>query len=169
MHGMFGNTRVGLALHGEHRSTLAALDDLAQLCRPTAAPDLGKADTRARLEDLARVLEDDVTSHFGFEEEHLFPRLRQAGAGFMVDMLLGEHQVIRPLAEQVRDRALAAVRDGGFSAEDWATFRRAGQELVDRETFHVQKEEMGLLAALAQVLDPEADAELTARHEARKG
>jgi hypothetical protein len=38
--------------------------------------------------------------------------------------------------------------------------------LIDRETFHIQKEEMGLLAALAQVLNAAEDADLADRHAA---
>lgn len=155
---VFAGTRIGEHLHQEHRSTLDALYALENLLG-RRAPTLD-GDARATLESLARALEDDVTGHFGFEEEHLFPVLRQAGAAFMVDMLTAEHAAIRPLAEEVRaaiDRALAA---GAFDPAEWPGFESAARELIDRETFHIQKEEMGLLGALAQVLEADIDRRL---------
>lgn len=162
----FGTTRTGNALYGEHQSTLRTLDDIDALIRGRC-PDLGNADVQARLASVAQVLEDDVTSHFQFEEEHLFPILEKAGAGGMVAMLLGEHSTIRPLAEEVRRLALDAIDTGAFTATAWTQFRQAAAELVEREVFHVQKENMGLLAALAQVLDADQDAALAAAHAAR--
>lgn len=163
---MFGSTRTGSALHGEHQSTLAALNDIETLIRGPR-PDLSEADTTARLESFARVLEDDVTEHFAFEEGHVFPVLEKAGAGHMVAMLMGEHEIIRPLAQETRRLTLEALAAGAFTREAWTAFKEIGEELVEREIFHVQKEEMGLLAALAQVLDSETDAHLADTHAAR--
>jgi hypothetical protein len=41
-----------------------------------------------------------------------------------------------------------------------ARFRDAGAELVEREIFHIQKEEMGLLAAISALVDRDTDARL---------
>ncbi|WP_404385520.1 hemerythrin domain-containing protein [Caenispirillum salinarum] len=163
MNSIFGATRIGQALHTEHMRTMEQLDALESLIasRRPPAPEAATA----TLEGIARALDEDVTRHFAFEEEHLFPRLHDAGAGFMVDMLTGEHAEIRPLAESLRDacRALAA---GGFDANLWESFRADARDLIDRETFHIQKEEMGLLAALSQVLDAAEDGDLADRHAA---
>lgn len=163
---MFGSTRTGSALHGEHQSTLAALNDLEALIRGPL-PDVSKTDIAARLNGVAQVLEDDVTNHFAFEEEHVFPVLEDAGGGHMVAMLKGEHQIIRPLAEETRRLALEALAAAAFSRDSWAAFKEVAGELVEREVFHVQKEEMGLLAALAQILDPETDSQLADTHASR--
>lgn len=162
----FGTTRTGAALHGEHQATLGALNDLDVLIRGPL-PDLAKADVAARLAAFARTMDEDVTSHFAFEEEHLFPVLDKAGAGHMVAMLLGEHELIRPLAIESRRLALAALEAGAFERDAWITFKEVAAELVEREIFHVQKEEMGLLAALAQVLDADQDAALAEAHASR--
>ncbi|KJS41970.1 MAG: hypothetical protein VR70_04550 [Rhodospirillaceae bacterium BRH_c57] len=161
----FGSTRIGACLHAEHQTTLAALNDLELLARFRSPPDVADATTQARLADIARVLEEDVSRHFGFEEAELFPLLRTAGAGFMVDMLLAEHEDIRPIAEELSVVARAGATDG-FDAAAWGRFRKLAEDIIDRETFHVQKEEMGLLAALSQVLDADQDAALAERHAA---
>lgn len=161
----FETTRIGACLHAEHQSTLRALNDLETLTRAKAAPDTTTPAVAATLTEIARALEDDVQRHFGFEEAELFPLLRTAGAGFMVDMLTAEHEDIRPLATDLAQAARKAVAES-FTAAEWAAFRAMAEEVFDRESFHVQKEEMGLLAALSQVLSPEQDAELAARHAA---
>jgi len=160
----FSKTKTGEALHGQHQSTMQTLGEIELLIRASEPVDPRAPKIQPRLESVARVLEEDVTGHFSFEEREVFPLLRDAGAGFMVDMLVGEHEVIRPLAEKLRGLALGAIDSGSFSAEDWATFCTTARELVDREVFHIQKEEMGLLSALAQVLSPETDNELAERH-----
>jgi iron-sulfur cluster repair protein YtfE (RIC family) len=163
MSSIFSATRIGAALHIEHMRTMEALDALDSLVARRHPPEPSEA--AEDLERIARGLDEDVTRHFAFEEAHLFPRLHEAGAGFMVDMLTGEHAEIRPLAESVRDtcRALAA---GTVAASAWTAFQAEARDLIDRETFHIQKEEMGLLAALAQVLNAAEDADLADRHAA---
>lgn len=165
MTSFFGATRIGEALHAEHQSTIAALDGLERLTDRRSPPDSADPAVRQALEAVAAALEDDVARHFGFEEEHLFPRLAQAGADFMVDMLSGEHDDIRPLALHVRD-GCRRLLDGGLSEPEWREFQGTAQDLIERETFHIQKEEMGLLAALSQILDRDTDADLAARHAA---
>lgn len=165
MTSFFGATRIGQALHAEHQATLAALDGLDRLTSSRTAPDPADGPARAVLEAVASALEEDVRRHFAFEEDHLFPRLAEAGAAFMVDMLTGEHEDIRPLADSVRADCLRML-DGPLPAADWRRFREEAADLIERETFHIQKEEMGLLAALAQILPPEEDAALADRHAA---
>lgn len=167
MQNMFATTQTGQTLHGEHQATLAALNNIDALCHARRAPDPANATVKAQLEDIARVLEDDVTRHFGYEEEVLFPVLRNAGAGMMVDMLEGEHEIIRPLAARVRALCLSAVAEGRFDPQSWEMLTALGDELVERETFHIQKEEMGLLGALSQVLSADEDRALAARHPAQ--
>lgn len=163
MTSFFGTTRIGAALHAEHQATMATLDALERLTDSRTPPDTTSPAVRATLEDVARALEDDVRRHFSFEEDNLFPRLADAGAAFMVDMLSAEHDDIRPLAGYVRD-ACTAFTEAVPDAAAWAEFRAAARDLIERETFHIQKEEMGLLAALSQILDPDTDADLAARH-----
>ncbi len=159
----FGQTRTGLLLHGEHQSTLGALAELESFISSRKPPPLGDAEKTflARLDGL---IEADVTAHFTFEEENLFPRVARAGGGFMVDMLQAEHESIRPLAQAVRAAIAVFLDQGTISDGSWGTFRKAARDLIEQETFHVQKEEMGLLAALAQIFEAAEDASIAGHH-----
>ena len=146
--------QVPQALDAEHRASLdllgrleaAALDgDSAALAR-VAAP-------------LARQLEHEVGRHFDFEEHELFVRMAQAGDGALAELLAEEHATIREVAGEL----LAMVREAG--TDDWpgetaTAFRRLSLELVDRMVAHIQKETMGLLPLLDDLLDEANDREL---------
>ena len=116
-------------------------------------------DLRFVLKRLSRTLRAEVEKHFGFEENHLFPVFVEQGETGIVMMLTHEHRSILPLALQVADIADAA-QAAGFTDETWRNFRDAGGELVEREIFHIQKEEMGLLAAISALVEPEVDTRL---------
>jgi len=83
-------------------------------------------------------------------------------------MLLGEHEIIRPLANQLVGLARQALEQG-FDAQSWAAFREAGLEIAEREVFHVQKEEMGFLPGLEQILDEDESTRLNAAYLQAKG
>ena len=55
---------------------------------------------------------------------------------------------------------LAEIGNNGFEPATWSEFHRQGSEYVERMVSHIQKEEMGLLPALEDVLDDEQDASL---------
>ncbi len=148
-------------LHEEHATMLALLERLEKLLAahgPEDPPDTGDADTAALLEELATTLGEDVTYHYAFEETHLFPRFGQAFDPGIPEMLCQEHELIRPLAEHLV--AAAAAKESGFDTPGWSQFHAAGRELVEREVFHIQKEEMGLLPGLDRILEPSDDAPL---------
>lgn len=161
---MRGLTTVGAMLHEEHQRTLTILNalEMALTHRSANRPiDVGDASHRRNLQDFVAVVDQDVTRHFSFEEDHLFPHLSEAGAADMVEMLTFEHGLIRPLAAGLKaevERALAR----GFETSGWPAFRTSAMELIERESFHIQKEEMGLIRVLHQVLDAEADRQLAA-------
>ncbi|MDP6305136.1 MAG: hemerythrin domain-containing protein [Alphaproteobacteria bacterium] len=149
-------------LHEEHAAMLALLERLEKLLAahgPEDPPDTGDADTAALLEELATTLSEDVTYHYAFEENHLFPRFGQAFDPGIPEMLRQEHELIRPLAGRLVAAATAA-KEGGFDATGWSQFHAAGHELVEREVFHIQKEEMGFLPGLDRILEPSDDAPL---------
>ncbi len=160
-------TRIGQRLHDEHQSTLSILNDLeaAILARPQDQPmDLADAPQRATLERFIHVVDRDVSRHFDFEEDALFPILRGRGAGDMADMLTGEHAAIKPLANRLKAIAAHALRHG-FNALTWGEFRTSVIDLMDREAFHIQKEEMGMVRVLAYFLDDAQDAALAERYD----
>ncbi|MDV7339560.1 hemerythrin domain-containing protein [Terasakiella sp. A23] len=149
--------RLSEILHQEHKRTLVVLDELdgwrGKPC-PTDLSEISKL-----LNDLIDVAQSDITDHYAFEEGHLFPILRQNGAEFMTNMLAGEHAIIRPIAQNVSKLAQAALKDG-FTEESWTEFLESSFDFIGHETFHIQKEEMGLINALNNLLTPEDEAPL---------
>lgn len=164
MTSLFGSTRTGDALHRDHQATLSTLDRLESLIdTPPQTPLPG--DVRGHLAAIAASLREDVTDHFSYEETHLFPLVSAAGATFMVDMLTGEHEILRPLAERLIEITTEVLAADTFSSAQWKEFCSVGNSLIEMESFHIQKEEMGLLAALGQVLSPEEDETLAGYHD----
>ncbi len=163
---MMNQTRIGALLHEDHMATLRTLNDLDAFVQRQGAtpPDLAQPSVRKSLDALVATVADEVGNHFGFEEEHLFPRLADAGEGMIGEVLRQEHKVILPLGSALSDAVKAAYDAGGFSAEAWQDFRGKAAELVERETFHIQKEEMGLIAAISMLLDSDDDAELAMQY-----
>ncbi len=160
-----------ISLHEDHMTTLQLLERLEAALSPKSAQqplDTGDMAVRDLLTDVASVLKAEVTSHFAFEEENLFPRFSEELQSFVPEMLLGEHEIIRPLANQIIDLARQALEEG-FDAQSWAAFREAGLELAEREVFHVQKEEMGFLPGLEQILDEDQSTSLNIAYLQAKG
>ena len=152
-------SQIGSLLHQDHMTTIETLQGLEELLgRHRQAPAVDAA-LAERLTALAATLRAEVESHFAFEEGHLFPLFVAKGETGIVMMLTHEHRSILPMAVRVADLAAAAAQ-GGFDAQGWRDFRDTGGELVEREIFHIQKEEMGLLAAISALLDEAEDTAL---------
>ncbi len=160
---MIEHTLLSQLLHREHLHTLTVASDLeARAEDKRAGPiDIADPDGRAQLEALIHVAEVDIGKHYRFEEEVLFPRLVAAGLGPMVDVLIVEHEAVRVIAGPLRDAAEAALR-AGFTSDGWRAFREGVFDLVASVSFHIQKEELGVIRQLATVLGAEADRELGA-------
>lgn len=161
---MMAQTETGALLHTDHVATIQTLQALEGFLARNArkAPDAADEAVRKVLQGLIDTLSNEVGRHFGFEEEHLFPLLADRGEAGIGEFLKQEHATILPLAEEVAAAARAALADG-FTDASWRQFHAAGLELVEREIFHIQKEEMGLLAAISMLVDPAADRELAER------
>lgn len=146
--------QVPQALDEEHRASIALLDRFERALAPGADAELA-----AVAAALVRQIEHEVQRHFGFEEEQLFPRMADAGDGDLAELLTEEHETIRTVAGELLPmaRALAA---GALPAAERAAFRRLGIELVERMVAHIQKESMGLLPLLEDLLDEDTDREL---------
>ena len=148
-------------------AVLERLESLLKANGPGNPPDAAQADVAALLDEVAAALGNDVGHHYAFEETHLFPRFAERGGPGIPEMLRQEHDIIRPLAEGVA-AIIAQAKIDGFSAETWAEFRETGGEVAEREVFHIQKEEMGFLPALNQMLDADDDGPLQAAYAAMK-
>lgn len=149
--------RLAEILHNEHQRTLVVLDKLDGWRGKDMPADINQI--AELLNDLVEVAESDINQHYAFEEDHLFPILKVNGAEFMTNMLQGEHTIIRPIAQEVSELAQTALKDG-FTPDTWARFQERSFEFIGHETFHIQKEEMGLINALNMMLSPEVEAPL---------
>ncbi len=164
---MFGQTQIGTLLHEEHLQTIRSLQRLEEYLASQSAkrpPDLSKPEARKVLGDVLGDVAKEVERHFGFEENELFTILSEQGEVGIVFMLTEEHGVIRPLALELAEEAAAALAGKGFSADEWVDFHERGRELCEREIFHIQKEEMGLLAAISALVDADTDSDLAGRY-----
>jgi hemerythrin-like domain-containing protein len=154
--------RVCQSLHDEHMATLALFARLEALLgrhNRTDPPDAADPGTARLLRDLRTWVDTEIKRHFDFEEDELFGYLDEHGDKALGTSLTGEHRVIRPLGARIG--ALAQEAAGGrFSAAKWDEFWRSGQELAERIRGHVQKEEMALLPAIEDAMDPDTDARL---------
>ena len=158
------------ALHEDHAATMVLLTRLEGLLgrhgmdRP---PEHTGADTARFVNDLIRAVDAEIGPHFAFEEEVVFPLLAEAGQREMGEFLAGEHRVILPLAQRLAELARLA-RDTGFAVDAWAEFHQVGAALAESLASHIQKEDMGLLPALDDVLDDETDGRLAIEFAARR-
>ncbi len=144
-------------LHDEHLASLGLLARLeAAIARP-AAPAAGDRPWAELARAVCAAFEDEVERHFAFEEAELFPRLAQAGEPGIGLLLSEEHDTIRACAGALLPMLQASA---GGEAPDWSTLRATGLEFVERMQGHIQKEEMGLLPMIEDLVDAETDATL---------
>ena len=141
------NRQVCRRLHEEHVEVIALCDRLAA----------GRQDATL-LRTAAAALTGEVERHFAFEEAELFPRLRDAGEGDLVELLLEEHASVRSAAREF----IAGVAENPLAAR----LKALGLEVAERLASHAQKEEMSLLPVLEDLLDEETDHELASAYAA---
>jgi iron-sulfur cluster repair protein YtfE (RIC family) len=154
-------------LHAAHQNTLTVLGDLQELIenhrhRP---PELAQPQHRLLIDALLSMIDLDLLKHYRFEEQVLFPHLAAAGLSPVFDMLLLEHDSVRTIAAELREVTLAALAEG-FSADSWTAFCRLIEDLAFSVTFHIQKEEAGVIRQLPLLLRLEED---TVLEEAYRG
>jgi DUF438 domain-containing protein len=140
------NRHISRRLHEEHLATLALWGRLE------ASLAAGKPDA-ALMRSAAASLAEEIDRHFTFEEAELFARLADAGEGDIAGLLAEEHAVIRAAAKSFISLVGADPAD--------PRLKPLGLELAERLVSHVQKEEMSMLPALEDLLDEQADEELT--------
>jgi hemerythrin-like domain-containing protein len=158
--------QVSRMLHEEHMAALSLLERLeAALLRAGHAtpPDSSDGDVVRLMGDLRAGIEGEITAHFAFEENQLFPSLAEAGNDGMINLLLEEHEIILPLGERLA-KLTHDVQSGNLSGDDWAMFHRLGNEFVERLRSHIEKEEMGLIASVEADIDAEVDMRLAEQY-----
>lgn len=150
-------------LHDEHVETIAVLEQFESVLharRKESAPDVSNDPELAQImRRLRNMAESDLPTHFAFEEVELFPRLAEFGDGAMGELLAEEHKALTATINGLAEIGTRAL-DHGMDAGDWETFKRLGNDFLETMTGHIQKEEMGLLAALEAMLDGDGDRQL---------
>lgn len=164
------NHRITRVFHDEHMATMALMQRLRTILASHgngAPPVLTDFDVNKLLRDIAVAVEGELTEHFAFEEEELFPHLAEHGDDGIGAVLTEEHKQIMPLGRRLTDLSKGALRDG-FTETGWAEFRNVGRDFADRIVSHIEKEEMGLVMALEDVIDEADDARLSAEYSLRR-
>ena len=144
--------QVPRTLDDEHRASLALLDRFERTLVADA-----DAELVALAPALARQLEHEIGRHFDFEERSLFTRMADAGDGDLAALLTDEHETIRAVADELLPLVRARASGTPASADERKALRRLGLELVERMVAHIQKETMGLLPLLDDLLDEDDD------------
>lgn len=152
-------------LHDEHMVVLGLLNELERVVLARKEPPAaGDGEIGRFLGKLRGALAHEISVHFTFEEEALFPILIENGAGDLCELLVEEHVVLRETIADVIARVSEGA--GGWTPQSWSGLRSVGAELVERLRSHAEKEEMALLPAIEDAFTPEIDAEACARHDA---
>jgi len=153
--------RTAQLLHEDHQATMAVIESLEDMLARAkrAVPDVNDPVTRKTLQQAAEIIDQEIGSHFSFEETELFPRLADYGDVGIGLHLTEEHRAMLPVAEQVAHIGREAL-EGAFTDQSWADFKSLAGELIERMLSHIQKEEMALLPMLDELLDLETDMEL---------
>jgi len=147
--------QVSRALDEEHRATLDLLDRLER----GLAGDARDAELGRLVGGFCRHVEAELARHFDFEERELFPRLVDAGDGDMAALLLEEHHAIHTVADDMLPLGRAAAA-GTLDAAGWVALKRAALEMSERLRGHIQKETMGLVPLVDDLLDESVDRDL---------
>lgn len=160
------SSQIARMLHDEHVRTIGVLERIEGVLSRYGlknAPDAATPEVASALEDLIGTVEGEIGGHFRFEEESLFPLMAASGDASLSELLVEEHATILPLAQEVCALARSG-RSDGFTAQPWREFFQKSQELAERMLAHIQKEEMGVLPLLDDLLDPEAESELAMQY-----
>ena len=157
--------RTAQLLHEDHQATIAVIESLDELIARARkkAPDVTDPAVKKALGNATGAIEEEISNHFGFEEDELFTRLEEMGDAAIGEHLRSEHAALLPLGEDVAQQARDALANG-FDDASWLKFRTAAGELIERMFAHIQKEEMALLPMLEELLDDETDMELSSAY-----
>ncbi len=159
---MMFSRRTAQLLHEDHQATVVVIEGLDGLLARARkrAPDVGDAKVLKILKAASGTIQEEISTHFAFEENELFTRLEEMGDVAIGEHLRAEHAALLPLGQKVAGLARDALASG-FTTESWKQFRGLAGELIERMLMHIQKEEMAMLPALDELLDDEDDMELS--------
>jgi hemerythrin-like domain-containing protein len=163
-------TRLGGALHEEHFRIVVWISDLQNRVTGEAGErtlDPNDAEDKQALHMLIVSL-DQVLLHHSFEEEVLFPLIRDRYHGDdLKDVLVGGHAAIEPIAEGLQAVIAEILREGAGN-DRWLLFRMLAKDLFSEMMTHLMLEEIGIIQNLAILIDADTDQRLAQQHSAHR-
>lgn len=151
--------QVARTLDEEHTNVLALLAKMEHAFSGADPAALRDPQLKTLAADVAAAIENEISRHFAFEEQALFPRLEEAGENDIVTLLAEEHVTLRAVAAELIPLARAAST-GTLEAARWADLRRPALEMVERLRSHIEKETLGLVPLVDELIDDGLDREL---------
>lgn len=114
--------------------------------------------------DLVRKFIEDY--HEKLEEEHVFPRLREANAATdVLDVLLAQHRAGRELTDRIRSLSTAAAHDNEADSRQLAESIR---QFIRMYRPHESREDTVVFPALQRLMEPDEYLELGEKFEERE-
>lgn len=150
---------VNRILHDEHMMVLNLLNRFDAFLKGIGEGRVlngEEPETVRLLNELITALEQEIDRHFRFEEEALFPELKEAGEDDFAAALQEDHDALRPMAVEIAALARRAL-SRGLNGEEWRKFRQVGFVYVQDQIAHAEREEAALLPMLEDCLDDEKD------------
>lgn len=159
-------SELGQLMHEEHFRTLVLICELENRVGRKAAQrpfDEHNPEDRRLFEQLLAGL-GEIGGHNAFEENVLFPLIRDKDDGQLTALLASEHAQMAPMVQ----RLCAVTRElleQGTTAPRWEAFCDAARALVAEMMFHLEKEELTVVQHLGAYLEPGVDHALALRYE----
>ena len=144
-------------LSREHQGVASLLGrlELFLLTAGQEPPHWQKPETRQLMSDVRGALRAEIPQHFAIEEQSLFPLFAEHGGEDLVELLLEDHRHILDLVAELRplvEQTLASP--DGLTRPEWETFRAQARSLVTELGSHAEKEELGFVPAMDELMEP---------------
>lgn len=160
-------SELGQLMHEEHFRTLVLICELENRVTGKAGQrpyDPADAEDRRLFAQLIAGL-GEIGGHNAFEENVLFPLIRDRDEGQLTALLTSEHAQMAPMLHRLLGAAREIVGRGPTKSR-WSEFCDAARALVAEMMFHLEKEELTVVQQLGSYLDPGVDHALALRYEA---
>ncbi|HYG90299.1 MAG TPA: hemerythrin domain-containing protein [Azospirillum sp.] len=157
-------SETGRLVHEDHDRTAAILNRLEthlEQAETRGIPSLDDAEVRRLVADLNTELDTELSTHFDFEEQALFPLIADSGGHELVQHLLNEHEAMRPVGRRLQRYCALALKEG-FDEDSYGAFVHFGWDILERLERHLQVEETSLLLAVEALMlnNPDLDARI---------
>lgn len=163
---MTRTSELGRLMHEEHFRTLVLVCGLENRVTQKAALrpyDAADPEDRKLLEQVLSGL-GEIGGHNAFEENVLFPLIKDQDSDQLTSLLASEHAQMTPMVHRLRSVARELL-DGASSTSRWQEFCAAARDLISEMMFHLEKEEMVIVQRLGEYLEPGVDHALALRYE----